>query len=127
MANKLLEEIKELGLSHDEVLEILKKSQEEPPKDENPTDKEIKEEIKEIEEENDEEETNEDEPEKLPKKIPKGGLDAKELQSEISKTVKAEMKELFKMLRQPPPDGEEGDKRIGNTPTVSKNLYERIV
>lgn len=125
MTNKLLTEIKELGLEHDKVLEILKAHQEA-----ESTEEEEEEEQEEQEEEQESEGTpnDEDKEKKLDIDISKLTKDITDSVSKsISKTVSAEMKKQIKLLRGKPPKGVEEEFSLGNDPMLKKNLFERIV
>lgn len=125
MANKLLEEIKNLGYDHDTALEILKKAKEA----EGSNEKEENEE-EEQEEEQESERTSSDEVEEKPVDIDITTLAidiTKRVSESVSKTVNKEIKEQLKKLRGPPPKGKEENESKGNKVPLKKNLFEVMV
>jgi len=116
MPNKLLEEIKNLGYDHDQVLEILKKQKEA--------------EGTESQDNDEPEESNEEQaPEQEPNdEVPKNeGIDINKITEDLKKEVEnitKDLKSKYAMLRSKPPKGVESDKPVDNKPLVTKNLFE---
>jgi len=122
MTNKLLTEIKELGLDHDEVLGILKAHQKAEGSDE-----EEEEEQEEQEEEEESESTSNDEnkDKKVDIDISKLSADiTKSVSDSVSKSVSAEIKKQVGKLRGKAPKGVEGNIGTGKDSTIDKNMFE---
>lgn len=128
MTNKLLTEIKEMDLSHDEVLEILKahKEAEGSIKEGNEESEDSEEEVE--AEGTDNEQNKESENDKSPDsvKIDYNTI-TKKLTESISKTVQSEIKKQLAILRKEAPSGEKSDKPISPKEPIKKNLFEVIV
>lgn len=116
MPNKLLEEIKNLGYDHDQVLEILKKQKEAEGTDS--VDNTATDAI--IEEQPLEQEPNDE--------VPKNeGIDINKITEDLKKEVEnitKDLKSKYAMLRSKPPKGVESDTPVDNKPLVTKNLFE---
>lgn len=133
MPNTLLADIKELGLEHDKVLEILKAHKE--------ADQKIIEEKKKLDEQaekdkliqkqkdkNKDKDTDGDKDKVLDIDIAKLSADiTKAVSSTVSASVSEEIKKQIGLLRGSAPTGEKGDAPIDNDFFVKKNLYEVIV
>jgi DNA-binding transcriptional MerR regulator len=119
MANDLLKQIKDLGYTHEQVLEILKKSQEpegsepvppEPPAPAPPKEKP------------------EGTPDvQTPPPAPEPPKEKPILTENIKQLVNEELQKQISKLRGTPPTGTESDTPSGHPPIIKKNLYEKWV
>ena len=124
MANTILSDIKELGLTQAEAMEILKKQSkitEVIPPNEN---EEVKDEsippIEEVIEEEENEEVKEDISTEI---VKKEGIDIKKLKAELKEELREEITKSLKMKLPKIPKGDQTDKATNKIRTVSKNLY----
>lgn len=125
MANKLLEEIKNMGYDHDTALEILKKAKEAEGTESEDSNEEEEEEEETQDEHSENDETND---KGIDIDITKLTADiTKQVSASVKKQVDKTLKDQLKKLRIKPPKGEVGDEFMGNNPFVKKNLYERRV
>ena len=118
MVNKILEDIKNLGYSHEDVLKILKAEKEKAEATEEPEPEPVVEEILEPSEK--------DESHEIIK--PDKPIDTKDIKKIISSEVQLEVKRQLKMKRGSPPEMREpkpGEDFVKNT--ITKNLFEIIV
>jgi DNA-binding transcriptional MerR regulator len=109
MGGKFLEEIKELGLSHEEVLDILKNHKEQSQQESST--------------ENEEEEGDEEEEEEIEEAATeKDTKPIEDLKKEIE-GLKKEMKKMAYKRKKSPPQGERKKGHVPE-PQIQKNLYE---
>lgn len=125
MPNDLLEQIKKLDYTHDQVLEILKKSKEaegtEPEEPEDPEEPEEPEDPEGTEKDKKTDKTIDIDITKLAADI------TKQVSLTVSKVVSEEIKTQIKKLRGPAPKGERSEFSLQSEDFVKRNLFEKIV